>query len=229
MSMAMKYMMSKKKASKDGAPCDEHGVHMCEMCHGGECYADGGEVNNDKPKSGMEALARSVKDAFLGGEDKAEAPGLPKEEMPKDTNPRTISMKKAFKVPGYYNGGDIDRPYSEDITGKRPKNEIYDEEISDKEIDDAEGDDDDLVSKIMKKRAKPMSKGGQVANEAGPIVDSMPAEYDDLVKDDHLAFHETGANSGDELGDAQEDMDRRDIVSMIMKSRKKKDHLPRPA
>jgi hypothetical protein len=48
------------------------------------------------------------------------------------------------------------------------------------------------------------------------------------VKDDDLEQHYTGENSGDELGNAQEDEDRRDIVSRIMKSRRLKDRLPRP-
>ena len=39
----------------------------------------------------------------------------------------------------------------------------------------------------------------------------------------------TGANSGDEIGNEQEDEDRRDIVSRIMKSRRLMDRNPRPA
>lgn len=88
------------------------------------------------------------------------------------------------------------------------------------------GFSDDMVDRIMKHR---YSKGGEVANDSAPIVDEMPAEYDDLVKDDDLEMHETGANSGDELGDEQVDEDDEDTVSKIMKSRKKKDRMPRPA
>lgn len=89
-------------------------------------------------------------------------------------------------------------------------------------------DDEDMVGQIMKKRHG-YSKGGEVANEDEPMADSEPAEFDDLVKDDGLEFHETGKNSGDEDGDEQEDEDRHDIVSQIMKSRKKKDKMPHPA
>lgn len=92
--------------------------------------------------------------------------------------------------------------------------------------DNGSGFSDDMVERIMKHR---YSKGGEVANETEPMVDSEPAEYDDLVKDDDLEFHDTGANSGDEDGDEQEDEDRKDIVSRVMKSRKKKDRMPRPA
>lgn len=73
------------------------------------------------------------------------------------------------------------------------------------------------------------SEGGRIANESMPMADSEHAEYDDLVKDDHLQEHYTGANSGDEIGDEQEDEDRHDIVARIMKSRHHKDRMPRPA
>jgi hypothetical protein len=73
------------------------------------------------------------------------------------------------------------------------------------------------------------SHGGKVANSDEEITDDMPAQYDDLHLDDDLSDSDTGANSGDELGDKQEDEDRSDIVSRIMASRKKKDRMPRPA
>ncbi len=96
------------------------------------------------------------------------------------------------------------------------------------ENQDMDQDSEDMVGHIMKAR-KHYSHGGRVANDSDPIADSEPAEFDELVKDDDLEFHETGENSGDELGDKQEDEDRHDIVSQIMKSRKKKDRMPRPA
>ncbi len=86
-----------------------------------------------------------------------------------------------------------------------------------------------MIDHIMKKRA--YSKGGMVANDVGTgqEADKLPNQFDDLVLRDDLESSYTGANSGDELGNAQEDEDRRDIVAMIMKSRKKKDRLPSPA
>ncbi len=87
--------------------------------------------------------------------------------------------------------------------------------------------DDDMVGRIMKGRM--MSKGGMIANDLDPIADEEPNEFDDLALNDDLEFHDTGANSGDELGDHQEDEDRRDLVSRIMRSRKLKDKMPRPA
>lgn len=74
------------------------------------------------------------------------------------------------------------------------------------------------------------SKGGMVANDVGEgqEADKLPNQFDDLVLRDDMEEHYTGANSGDEIGDKQEDEDRRDMVAMIMKSRKKKDRLPSP-
>lgn len=91
-----------------------------------------------------------------------------------------------------------------------------------------------LIRKIMMGRAQGYSEGGKVANQDHGPKDSRLAgfdqnEFDDLSLRDDLEQHYTGANSGDELGNSQEDSDRRDIVSRIMKSRAKKDRMPRPA
>jgi hypothetical protein len=86
-----------------------------------------------------------------------------------------------------------------------------------------------LVDRIMAKR---MSEGGKVANEDHGPMDSRLSgfdqnEFDDLALRDDLEFSYNGANSGDEKGDTQEDDDRKDIVARIMKSRGKKDRMPR--
>lgn len=95
---------------------------------------------------------------------------------------------------------------------------------------------DTIVDRIMAQRSMGyesearLSKGGMVANEDGPETDSMPNEFDDLVLDDKLeSSYGDDNNAGDETGDAQEDDDRQDIVSRIMRSRAKKDRMPRPA
>lgn len=87
-------------------------------------------------------------------------------------------------------------------------------------------EDEDMISRIMKQR---YSKGGMVSNKTEMSADFEPNDFDDLVKDDDLEFNYTGANSGDEIGNKQEDEDRHDIISRIMKSRKLKDRMPRPA
>ena len=88
--------------------------------------------------------------------------------------------------------------------------------------------DDDMIHAIMKKRG---NTDGAMANEDGPIADSEEAEYDDMVLDDNMGHKAdyTGENSGDYDGDMQEDEDRHDIVKSIMKSRRLKDKMPRPA
>lgn len=86
--------------------------------------------------------------------------------------------------------------------------------------------DDDLVMRIMKKK---YSHGGQVANDTGTgqEADKLPNQFDDLVLRDDMEFSYTGANSGDELGNAGENERREDIVSRIMNSQKKKDKNPK--
>jgi hypothetical protein len=78
--------------------------------------------------------------------------------------------------------------------------------------------DADMIARIMHKR-KQYSEGGQVANDNGVAeADHASAEFDDLVLDDHLDFHETGANSGDEDG-SKLNQDT-DLVGKIMRKRK---------
>ena len=89
-----------------------------------------------------------------------------------------------------------------------------------------EVDDTDMVGRVMRKR---MSKGGMVANDTPPIVDSEPADYDDLALRDDLESSYTGANSGDEIGNKMLDEQDEDLVGRIMRSRAKKDRMPRPA
>ena len=85
----------------------------------------------------------------------------------------------------------------------------------------------DMVDRIMRKR---MSEGGKVANETPVTADFKPNEFDDLVlRDDLSSDYGSGDNSGDALGNAQEDSDRHDIVSRVMRSRAKRDRMPRPA
>lgn len=88
--------------------------------------------------------------------------------------------------------------------------------------------DTDMIGRMVSKRKK-MSEGGMVANDTPPKADFEDNDFDDLVLDDDLEDHYTGANSGDEIGNKQEDEDQRDIVSRVMRSRAKKDRMPRPA
>lgn len=89
--------------------------------------------------------------------------------------------------------------------------------------------EDSMCDRIMKKRM--MSEGGMVANDdhAFEYEFDEPNNFDDLSRRDDLEDSETGANSGDELGNETEDHDRSDIVERILRSRMKKDRNPRPA
>ncbi len=91
-------------------------------------------------------------------------------------------------------------------------------------------DDDDLVMTIMKKR---YASGGEVSDDTGDgqEVDKMENQFDYLVShgDEQGDADYTGANSGDEVGNEALDEEDSDVVSQIMKSRKKKDRLPSPA
>lgn len=87
--------------------------------------------------------------------------------------------------------------------------------------------EEDMIARLMHKHM--MSKGGMIANDDEPIADEEPAQYDDLALDDHLSEHYTEENSGDEVGDEDQDARDADLISKIMKSRAKKDRLPRPA
>lgn len=81
-------------------------------------------------------------------------------------------------------------------------------------------DHDEMLDRIC---AKKMSEGGQVSNEqedSEDMADSDPREFDDLVLDDDLDFSLDSKNSGDELGNSQEDHDREDMVSRIARQRK---------
>jgi hypothetical protein len=96
-------------------------------------------------------------------------------------------------------------------------------QITDNYADTEDGDGQDMVGRIMKMRQQEYSEGGRVANEA---KSNRGTDY--LATDDDLEQSYTGANSGDELSSPGEDERRRDIVSKIMASRKKKDRLPNP-
>lgn len=76
----------------------------------------------------------------------------------------------------------------------------------------------DMVDMIMKKR---MAKGGEVeGGDDNPDMD--PNEFDYLELNEPEEFSYTGDNSGDYIDNEGENKDRRDIVSMIMASRRKK-------
>jgi len=94
----------------------------------------------------------------------------------------------------------------------------------DRHSDDMMAHGGDVVARLMQKR---MSEGGKIANASdeytgGEQADFSSNEFDDLALRDDLKENYTAENSGDELGNDREDEDRRDIVSRIMNSMRKK-------
>lgn len=77
--------------------------------------------------------------------------------------------------------------------------------------------------------------GGEVDGDVvGRILGKMTADeepnnFDEMEKEPAPHADYTGANSGDELGDDEEDEGRKDIVSRITRSFAKRDRMPRPA
>ncbi len=208
MSLAVAYGMKKKMAK--GGMAHSADCPGCEMC-----YAKGGDVKGvHKP---LESLGE---------------PGTSKAGFENERANFRSGMAKQFQRGAYHQMADEHHEAAKSehhkVLGEMKEMSKHDR------TNLAEGgevgrDDDDLVMSIMKKR---YAEGGEVSNDVGEgqDVDAMPNQFDDMVLDSdqmHDADY-TGENSGDEIGDEQEDEDQRDVVAQIMKSRKKKDHLPNP-
>lgn len=131
----------------------------------------------------------------------------------------------------------------EDASGyhMEPENHVEHNEMAmhedDKDLNqhmphDEEDPEDDMVGRIMHKRSKSfegearLAHGGE-AEEPFEYEFEQPNDFE--VEPEGDEYHYSGANSGDEIGDEREDDDREDIVSRIMRSRKKRDRMPSPA
>lgn len=178
---------------------------MKKECHGGDMMASGGAVKGVHESITRGDAGTSNAGAHIGGHGYGNNVNTAKR-----IHKEKLSELRAMPKPNLpmAEGGEIMEP-------------MHGEQHGDKELD--------MVGRIMKHREHMYSKGGEVANDDQPMADAMPNDFDDLALHDGLEFHDTGANSGDELGDEAEDHDRKDIVSKIMKSRAKKDRNPRPA
>lgn len=149
-------------------------------------------------------------------------------EQAKEQHKKTLHEMHSMKKPNLMaEGGDVRDEHDMEML-----NQMGDE-------DEGAGDMDSIhpmIQKIMMGRMKGYSEGGKVANEESGESTDEPTfakesgnEFDDLALDDDLEEHYTGANSGDEMGDEQENHDEHDIVMRVLKSRAKKDRMPRPA
>ena len=134
---------------------------------------------------------------------------------------------------GYAEGGFVDE---EEASGYQPDPTENPEHMYQHDIPNQDHDSKalDMVESIMQMRsmAKGYSQGGQVADDVGEgqDADREANQFDNLVKsdDDMEGADYTGANSGDEIGNATHMAEDEDTVDQIMRSRKKKDRLPNP-
>jgi len=194
--------------SEDDRDINQHG-EIEEGPQGG-MYASGGYVSDGTKENARASMHRSntLAESRGVGRKVGQVPG----GNPKTDHEYKLAEIKKQKTGYFAEGG----------------------QITDNEQSDAH--EMDMVGRIMKQRQQMFSKGGQVANNTDrdekypmPHRDDMGSgHYDDLVNRDELSFSYTGANSGDELSSPGEDERRRDIVSRVMASRRKKDRLPNP-
>ncbi len=222
MSMAIKYQMMKKNRMEDGGEVKKPVVpgdkkvadsfrKAFNFSDGGYC-AEGCDVDHEHMYAGGGHVKKSHKEKPQDHDEK---------EALKQYREKKISHEQ---LENFYQD-----KVNKHLGPKGPGHENYAEGGDVDHFEEMDYPDDDMIGEIMEKR-KMMSEGGRVSNDVGTgqEADKLPNQFDDLVLRDDLEQHYTGANSGDELGNEQEDEDRRDIVSMIMKSRKKKDRLPHP-
>lgn len=91
-------------------------------------------------------------------------------------------------------------------------------------------DGDEMLDGIMRKRC--YAEGGKVEEDhetAEPIADFEANDFDLMHQEDVPDVHDTGANSGDEIGDKALEDEEHDELDEIMRSRKMKGRMPVPA
>ncbi len=231
-SLAIAYGVKKRMAS--GGDVHAEDCPGCEMCHGGEMYAKGGEVDKAKKKEEYDKQDKS------DWSDKKYGEGYSKDRDVKGVHTGKYNPKGGKSEAGIDNerskGKDYgtNRVYSPEqrkADAKRKHYQVLSELKKGRKRNRqnlAEGGEvydepsDDIVDVIL------MSRGGQVANDTDMYADMQPNEFDDLVLRDDLEFIYDGENSGDNLGNEQKEEDERDVVNQVMKSRRKKDRLPNP-
>lgn len=196
--------------------------------------ADGGEVKKDPPPldlPGADSAQDSMRKAFKyaeGGQIKNnyQSPNSSWHQ----TNDRGVNEMGSGFVS---HEGDVKRPNGAALSEDDKK---LNQHLVDMHAETSMAEED-LVDRIMIQKSKDFSsearrysEGGRVANSDEIEAGFMPNEFDDLhLRDDLESSYGDDDNAGDALGNSQEDEDRKDIVSRIMASRRKKDRLPDPA
>jgi hypothetical protein len=227
MNMAIAYNMKKRgKKCEMAEGGDIKGVHKKSYSSGNPAHAEESDLGNavrTQPsfaKSPKTETGRKIQDA------------------PRQQVRDVIAENRAInpKLKGLSEGGDVipeEGQGEKDGYESKSSHDLSELKHFEKHDDDtypehgAETDSHemDMVDYIMAKR---MSRGGEVANDTPPIADGKEADYDYLAKHDDMEFNYTGKNSGDEIGNEQEDDDRHDMVDRIMLKRMRERN-PRPA
>lgn len=118
-------------------------------------------------------------------------------------------------------GGDVGHPIGAEYEHEEEM-EPAGHEAGESAHEEAMEHSSDMIARIMHKHHK-YSQGGMVANDVGVAeADKEPAEFDDLVLDDHLEGEQP--EDSNEHGEHVSD----DPIDRIMMKRKK-DKMPRPA
>lgn len=200
----MGYAMNKK-----GRKCMAHGSEGCEMC-----MANGGSVGNlDEDYEGQRHIKQKPGDTGVHSSGHFE-PG----RSSAGDHARAGSDKTSSQSERDYNNHAAKAIHRVVIAEQRQMKKPHGNYAEGGEVDD---DDLDMVGRIMRKR-------GSMDSDPTPIADSESADFDymDEIPLDHDADY-TGANSGDEMGNEEQD-DERDMATRIMKKRAKP-KMPHPA
>ncbi len=205
MSMAIKYAMGKKaKKMADGGEAvvdPDKAKKAAESMRKAFGYAEGGQVHETLDYTEMK---RGDSRKGNTGERKGQSRA-------------GVEVREAKRQRGF---GDSDS----DGRAKRAEGRAKDEHKA--VLRDLKGSRRDrtnlaeggLVDRIMSKRS-----GGDVT------ADEQPNEFDVLELDPAPSPPHSGDDYGDDLGNAELDENDRDLISRIMRSRAKKDRMPRPA
>ncbi len=215
----MKYAMQKR--AKKACECGGAGCEMCGMAKGGEVKAKKEPESVGKTRSGKDIYPHHKDPRHKGytREDHEDAMEHHKNAQgPLNHDLHQLGRKHPTSESGF--GTPM-----KTLASKRDYHAKMAQHHSDS-MDEPEnmaeggmvGDDDDLVGRIMSKR-----KGEPMAD-----FESNDFDYMDQIPPIDEADY-TGKNSGDEKGDKEVDDEEKDVVSRVMKSRKKGDRMPRPA
>lgn len=220
-SLAMAYGMKRRAKKAHGDLCAHGGdAETCPKC----TYPKDSSSKNDPTE--MERM-HMAEGGMMHAEDEWDGADYNKKRL---MHPDEAAMREDERKLGQH--GDIEEG-PDGVPPNSPKDELHDKahrEQTGNYSDTEDGDGTDMVGRIIAQRQRMFSKGGQVANEDEIEAGFSPNEFDDLHLDDKLEQHDTGENSGDYIGDEGEDERREDIVSRIMRSRRKgPGHNPRPA